>query len=242
MSNSQTQKKGKLYLIPTPLAENTLDKTTTEEMKTTISELDYFLVENVRTARRFISSLNLGITIEDLRFELLSKDTSPHQVEHICSPLLAGKNIGLMSEAGCPGIADPGNLAVQFAHNHNVTVIPLVGPSSIFMALMASGFNGQSFVFHGYLPIEKVKRQKRINELEKEAYQKNQTQIFMETPYRNDQLLQDIIKKCRPETRLCVARDISGQQEMIVTRSIKDWKKDQMKLHKIPAVFLLYKG
>ena len=242
MSNSQSQKKGKLYLIPTPLAENTLDKFITNEMKTIIKELDYYLVENARTARRFISSLSLGITIEDLHFELLNKDTSHHQVEPICSPLLSGRNIGLMSEAGCPGIADPGNLAVQFAHNHSVMVTPLVGPSSIFMALMASGFNGQSFVFHGYLPIEKDKRLKRISDLEKEAYQKNQTQIFMETPYRNDQLLRDIMKKCKPDTRLCVARDISGNQEMIVTRTIKDWRKDPIKLHKIPAVFLLYKS
>jgi len=242
MSDSRIQKKGKLYLIPTPLAQNTLDKILTKEMESIMSGLDYFLVENLRTSRRFVSSLKLGITIENLHFELLNKDTPQDQVDRICAPILEGIDIGLMSEAGCPGIADPGSRAVKYAHEHGVIVQPLVGPSSVFMALMASGFNGQSFVFHGYLPIEKHKRQRKIIELEKAAYQKDQTQIFMETPYRNDQLLDDIIKKCKPNTWLCVARDISGEQQMIVSRSINDWRKHQIKLHKIPTIFLLYKS
>jgi 16S rRNA (cytidine1402-2'-O)-methyltransferase len=234
------QKKGKLFLIPTPLAENALDKMTTPQMQEVIKKLDYFLVENVRTARRFISSLKLGISIETLRFELLTKDTEPAEVERMCASLLTGTSIGVMSEAGCPGIADPGNLAVGFAHRHNVEVIPLAGPSSIFMALMASGFNGQSFVFHGYLPIEKDKRHQKIKELETGAYQHGQTQIFMETPYRNDQLLKDLMDCCKPQTKLCVAREISGVDQFIKTKSIRDWGRTKISLHKSPCIFLLH--
>jgi 16S rRNA (cytidine1402-2'-O)-methyltransferase len=235
------QMKGKLYLIPTPLAENTIEAMLTPVMRQILMELDYFLVENIRTARRFVSSLKLGISIESLGFHVLDKNSTQKEVELLCAPLQAGKSIGIMSEAGCPGIADPGNLAVKYAHNHEIEVIPLAGPSSIFMALMASGFNGQSFAFHGYLPIDKTKRQQKIRELEQEVYQKEQTQIFMETPYRNEQLFQDILQCCRPFTRLCVGRDVSGGQQMISTKSIKDWKKSKLELHKIPTVFLLYK-
>lgn len=237
----EQQKKGKLYLIPTPLAENTTDAMLTPVMQQIIMDLDYFLVENIRTARRFVSSLKLGISIESLGFHVLDKNSSKQDVDLLCAPLQTGKSIGIMSEAGCPGIADPGNLAVKYAHDHEIEVIPLAGPSSIFMALMASGFNGQSFAFHGYLPIDRAKRQHKVRELEKEVYQKEQTQIFMETPYRNEQLFQDILQNCKPFTRLCVARDISGGQQMISTKSIKDWKKSQPELHKIPTVFLLYK-
>jgi 16S rRNA (cytidine1402-2'-O)-methyltransferase len=235
------QMKGKLYLIPTPLAENTIEAMLTPVMRQILMELDYFLVENIRTARRFVSSLKLGISIESLGFHVLDKNSTQKEVELLCAPLQAGKSIGIMSEAGCPGIADPGNLAVKYAHNHEIEVIPLAGPSSIFMALMASGFNGQSFAFHGYLPIDKTKRQQKIRELEQEVYQKEQTQIFMETPYRNEQLFQDILQCCRPFTRLCVGRDVSGGQQMISSKSIKDWKKAKLELHKIPTVFLLTK-
>ncbi len=237
-----SQKKGKLYLIPTPLAENTLDKMVTAEMTEVIKSLDYFLVENVRTARRFISSLKLNIDIEGLRFEVLDKNTNLESAEKICAPLLEGKNVGIMSEAGCPGIADPGNLAVKFAHKHGLSVFPLVGPSSIFMALMASGFNGQSFAFHGYLPIEQRPRKEKIQQLEKEAYKSDQTQIFMETPYRNQQLLKDLLTSCKPFTQLCIARDISGDHQYINTKTVKEWKKINVALHKIPTVFLIHKG
>lgn len=236
-----SQKKGKLYLIPTPLSENTLDKIITAELNHLVENLNVFLVENVRTARRFISSLKLGISIENLRFEQLDKNTSPAEVLKMCDPLLKGQDIGVMSEAGCPGIADPGNMAVNFAHAHDVEVTPLVGPSSIFMALMASGFNGQSFTFHGYLPIEKQKRQQKIRSLEKAIYKEHQTQIFIETPYRNEQMFIDLVKICKPYTRLCVARDITGSHELVITKSIKDWKKTSPALHKIPTVFLIYK-
>jgi len=234
------QKKGKLYLIPTPLAENTLDKMVTEEMNRTVKDLDYFLAENIRTSRRFISSLKLGKIIQDLHFDLLDKNTSAKEIGHLCAPLMKGKNMGVLSEAGCPGIADPGNLAVTFAHQHNIEVIPLVGPSSIFMALMASGLNGQSFTFHGYLPIDKQKRIQTIKAIEKDAINKNQTQIFMETPYRNNPLFADLLKYCRPYTRLCIAKDISGEKGWIKTLTIKEWGKSKPELHKVPTVFLIY--
>ena len=234
------QKKGKLYLIPTPLAENSLDKIITPELVKTITNLNYFLVENIRTARRFISSLNIDVNIENLHFQLLDKNTSQIDADQICVPLLEGVDVGVMAEAGCPGIADPGNLAVSYAHRHDIQVIPLVGPSSIFMALMASGFNGQSFTFHGYLPIDKMKRINSIKSIEKEAVNKKQTQIFMETPYRNNQLLEDLIKNCQSGTKLCIAKNVSGAQEMIKTKPIKDWKKSRPDLHKVPAIFLIY--
>ncbi len=233
-------KKGKLYLLPSPLSENTLDKMSTPELKTIITTLNYFLVENVRTSRRFISSLKLGKIIEDLHFETLDKKTSPKEIHKLCAPLLSGKNMGVMSEAGCPGIADPGNLAVGFAHKHDIDVIPLVGPSAIFMALMASGLNGQSFVFHGYLPIDKPRRIKAIKSIEKDALNKKQTQIFMETPYRNDHLLDDILKNCQPFVKLCIAKDITGSIEFIKTKTIAEWRKSKPNLHKVPAVFLIY--
>jgi len=205
-----------------------------------VFRLQYFLVENIRTSRRFISSLKLDIPIDSLHFTQLDKDTAPESVSIICAPLLEGKDMGLMSEAGCPGIADPGNLAVRFAHNNGIRVIPLVGPSSITLALMASGFNGQSFAFHGYLPIESQARIQAIKLLEKEAQSKNQTQIFIETPYRNNQLLGDIIKTCHPNTRLCVASDLTGPEELIISHSIQKWTGKSVNLHKIPVVFLIY--
>lgn len=234
------QKKGKLYLIPTPLSENSLDKMVTDEMTRTIKILDYFLAENIRTARRFISSLKLGRIIERLHFDVLDKKTSVKEINQLCAPLLNGNDVGVLSEAGCPGIADPGNLAVTFAHQYNIEVIPLVGPSSIFMALMASGFNGQSFVFHGYLPIDKQKRIQVIQTIQKDALNKKQTQIFMETPYRNNQLFTDLLQYCQPFLRLCVAKDISGSMELIKTHTIQEWKKSKPDLHKVPTVFLVY--
>jgi 16S rRNA (cytidine1402-2'-O)-methyltransferase len=233
------QKKGNLYLIPTPLAENSLDKLLTIELQKIIKSIDLFLVENVRTTRRFISSLKLDIEIDRLKFSVLDKNTSDEKISRLCSPLIKGLDMGVLSEAGCPGIADPGNLAVSFAHKHDVRVVPLVGPSSIFMALMSSGLNGQNFTFHGYLPIDKQKRIQRIRELENRVKKDRQTQIFMETPYRNVQLLADLLQVCKPYTRLCIASDITGADEMIATRSVGEWKKLAIELHKTPAIFLI---
>ena len=233
------QKKGNLYLIPTPLAENSLDKLVTADLKSIVRNIDHFLVENVRTTRRFISSLKLDIEIDKLKFSVLDKKTSNEEISQLCSPLTRGVDMGVLSEAGCPGIADPGNLAVSFAHKNEIKVIPLVGPSSIFMALMSSGFNGQNFAFHGYLPIDKQERIKWIRGLENEVKKSKQTQIFMETPYRNMQVLADLLQVCKPFTRLCIARNITGTDELIATRSIEQWKKLTIELHKAPTIFLI---
>lgn len=203
-------------------------------------KLQYFLVENERTSRRFISSLKLGIDIASLHFDVLDKHTPEDRAAQLCAPLLQGTSMGVMSEAGCPGVADPGNLAVRYAHAHSIRVVPIAGPSSFLMALMASGMNGQSFAFHGYLPIDKQKRIKSIKALEKTALQTGQTQIFMETPYRNNKLVADILKSCAPSTLLCIARDVTGPEEMIVTMPVSNWKRNIPELHKVPTVFLIH--
>jgi len=231
---------GKLYIIPSVISDN--KNVIPDQVREVIAQTDYFLVENLRTARRYISSLKLGLTIEELSFELLDKKTPDHQVEKIMQPVLQGKNAGLLSESGCPGVADPGSEAVKYAHKKGIEVIPLVGPSSIILALMASGFNGQQFAFHGYLPIDKKELDKRIKQLEDESRKKKQTQIFIEAPYRNNQLLKAIIGSASPDTQVCVARDISGPNEWVKTCQIKEWKNKKIDLHKIPTVFLLYAG
>ncbi len=231
---------GQLFMIPTVIAENTQNTAVSPGAKEAIKACDIFFVENLRTARRYISSLKLGLTIEDLKFEILDKKTSFEDCIELLQPLLEGKTGGIMSESGCPGVADPGSRMVHMAHQFGIKVVPFVGPSSILMALMASGFNGQSFTFHGYLPIDKKARQQAIRALEKESLEKNRTQIFMDTPYRNEALLRDLIKVGRKDTFLCVAKDISGLNEEIVVKPIGKWKAGQMTLHKSPAMFLLY--
>lgn len=232
---------GKIYLIPTVIAPDTIEQTIPAHVKEIAASLDYFLAENIRTARRYLSALKIGKPIESLHFEQLDKKTSPQQIGSLLRPVFEGHSIGVLSEAGCPGIADPGALAVEYAHAHDIQVVPLVGPSSILMALIASGFNGQSFAFHGYLPIEKAQRLKSLKALEQNISRHNQTQIFMETPYRNEKLFQDMLKGLSPETRLCVARDVTGQAELVQTKHIKEWRKLQApELHKIPTVFLIH--
>jgi len=231
---------GKLYIIPSVIANN--NNVIPEQVREVITYTDYFLVENLRTARRYISSLKLGLTIEELTFELLDKKTSDQQVEKIMKSVLQGKNAGLLSESGCPGVADPGSKAVSYAHQKGVEVIPLVGPSSIILALMASGFNGQQFAFQGYLPIDKKDLESKIMQLENESKKKNQSQIFIETPYRNNQLLKSILKVASAESQLCIARDISGDNELILSHKIKQWNHIDIDLHKIPTVFILYAG
>lgn len=231
---------GKVYLIPSVISENTQEQVIPLHVKNAIMACDFFLVENLRTARRYISSLRLGLTIEDLEFDILDKKTSYEACIDLIQPILQGKNVGIISESGCPGVADPGARLVHIAHQFGVTCVPIVGPSSILMALMASGFNGQSFTFHGYLPIDKKDRQQRIRELERESKEKNQTQIFMDTPYRNESLLADLIKTARKDTFLCVARDITGENELILTKSISKWKPDSISLKKMPTIFLLF--
>lgn len=232
--------KGEIYLIPNVISQNTQEETIPNMVRKAILATEVFLVEDLRTARRFISSLNLGLVIDELDFHVLDKRTDFDTCVEYVQWALEGKTLGILSESGCPGIADPGALLVHVAHQFGLTCRPLVGPSSILLALMASGMNGQSFAFHGYLPIDKKERQQRIRDLEKESRAKDQTQIFMDTPYRNEQLLEDILRVAGKNTFLCVARDITGPQEKIITRSVSKWKPGDITLKKIPALFLLY--
>jgi len=229
---------GKLYLIPSNLSPGSTN-VIPEQTRSVIASLDYFLVENARSARRFINALNLGIKIDQLRFELVEKKTSFEESMELLEPIRQGKNGGIISEAGCPGVADPGALTVSSAHQLGITVVPLSGPSSVLLALMASGFNGQSFIFHGYLPIDKNERKNKIRELERTAMRIGQTQIFMETPYRNEQIFQTLIQVCNNNTRLCIASNITSENEKIKTYSIERWKKSRPNIHKIPTIFII---
>ncbi len=232
--------KGIVYLIPTPIAPDTAAWTLPSAVKAHVQKINYYLVENIRTARRFISSLQTGKAIETLHFEVLDKNTPPEAISALFRPVHEGHDLGILSEAGCPGIADPGALAVGYAHRQHIKVVPLVGPSAILLALMASGFSGQSFTFHGYLPIDKSERIQTLKRLEKVSRQHQQTQIFMETPYRNKALWQDVLSACQAETLICVARDITGADEYIRSMKIKEWKQHPLDWTKVPAVFLLY--
>jgi 16S rRNA (cytidine1402-2'-O)-methyltransferase len=203
-----------------------------------LPSIRHFLAEDVRTARRYLSSLKVFDTVEELTFSVLNKDTAETELADLLRPLFNGADIGVLSESGCPGIADPGALAARFAHENDIRVVPLVGPSSILLALMASGLNGQNFAFHGYLPIEEKKSAKSIKEFEKESRTRNQTQIFIETPYRNNAILKNLLKNLPGQTQLCVALDITGEREFISTRTVKKWQSEPIELPKSPAVFL----
>jgi len=226
-----------LYLIPTVLAEGTKDQVLSPQIKDVIANVDIFFVENIRTARRFISSLKLGKVIDTITFIELHKDTP--RSETMAQVKSLTQHAGILSEAGCPGVADPGAVAVDFAHQIGIRVIPLVGPSSILLALMASGMSGQSFTFHGYLPIDKMERRQAIQQLERDVKQKDQTQIFMETPFRNTSFLESILEAAQPETLLCIAANITAEDEFIQTHPIKYWKKNFPDIHKQPAIFLI---
>jgi len=226
-----------LFLIPTILAHDTQETVLPPQIKAVVSELNVFFVEELRTARRFISSLKLNKIIDDITFYELNKDT-PHD-QTLAQLKKLKTDAGIISEAGCPGVADPGAVAVGFAHQLGYKVVPLVGPSSILMALMASGFNGQSFTFNGYLPIDKLARMKSLKDLEQIAKKKQQTQIFMETPFRNNQLLEDILQNLNSETFLCIACNVTAEDEFIKTVRVKDWRKSKPDLHKRPTIFLL---
>ncbi len=230
-----------LYLIPVPLGETPIEQVLPPYNREIILKIRHFIVENERTARRFLKKTDSSIEIDDLTFYLLNKHTSPEIISDYLKPILDGNPIGIISEAGCPAIADPGADVVAIAQQKNIPVIPLVGPSSILMALMASGFNGQSFAFHGYLPIDGDQKIKSIKECEQRIYSENQTQLFIETPYRNNKLVEDLLKTCRPSTRLCIAADITCESEYIKTKSVGEWKKQVPDLSKRPCLFLIYK-
>ncbi|NJM93818.1 MAG: SAM-dependent methyltransferase [Cytophagales bacterium] len=229
---------GKLYLIPSPLAEGAL-AAIPAQVRRVLDGLDYILAENARTTRRFLSALQVSKPIDAYQLEEVDQSTSVERVLELMNPVLAGRDVGLLSEAGCPGVADPGSLVVAYAHELRLEVVPLVGPSSIVLALMASGLHGQQFAFHGYLPIDKKQRDQEIKHLERESLSRGQTQIFIEAPYRNEQLLRALQHACHPETRLCVARDLTGAQELVRTLPIKKWKDQNLALHKVPTIFLM---
>lgn len=232
---------GTLYLIPMPLAEKSSAKSFTPYLVETINHIDEYIVENSKTARRFLKEAGLKTPQSELIVHDYGKHNRDSSVKDFFTGLLAGKDVGLMSEAGCPGVADPGSEIVAYAHQRGIKVVPLVGPSSILLALMASGFNGQSFTFHGYLPIEKVQRANKIKELEGLAERHNQTQIFIETPFRNNPMLEEILRSCKPETKLCIACELTSEDEFIQTKAIKDWKAKVPEMHKRPAIFLIFK-
>lgn len=229
---------GTLFLIPVPLAEEAAHKTFTPYLVDTINQIDTYIVENSKTARKFLKEAGLKTPQKDLIVHDYGKHNR-NDLKEFFVELKAGKSVGLMSEAGCPAVADPGSEIVAEAHRRNIKVVPLVGPSSILLALMASGFNGQSFAFWGYLPIDKEQRQKRIKDLELSASRYKQTQIFIETPFRNNPLLADLLKSCKPETKLCIACNLTAEDEFIKTDSIRNWRNLELDLHKKPCIFLL---
>lgn len=232
---------GTLYLIPVPLAENAAAKSFTPYLVDIINSIKEYIVENEKTARRFLKEAGLKTPQSELIIHDYGKHNRDNNQADFFSGLKAGNDVGLMSEAGCPGVADPGADIVNKAHKMGIKVVPLVGPSSILLALMASGFNGQSFTFHGYLPIDKAERSRRIKELENLAVKHHQTQLFIETPFRNNPMLEEILKSAAPQTRLCIACNITGEDEFIQTKTVAEWKKHIPDLHKKPTIFLLYR-
>jgi 16S rRNA (cytidine1402-2'-O)-methyltransferase len=232
--------KGTLYLIPALLGEDSPVNILPPVIPQLIKALKCFVVEDVRSARRLLKKISPAVVIDELSFQILNEHTPPEEIPGFLAPLLEGKDVGLLSEAGLPCVADPGSALVGCAHEIGIKVVPLTGPSSIFLALMASGFNGQNFVFHGYLPVDKKERLQKIKEIEVAAYQKDQTQIFIETPYRNNQLLEALVLGCRPQTRICIAIDLTLPGEKITAATTKWWNTNRPDLNKKPAVFLLY--
>lgn len=229
---------GNLYLIPTIISEGTERAVVPPVVYEKLKSIRYFLAEDFRTARRYLSSLKIYERIDYLHFSLLNKDTKETEITAMFAPVYTGEDLGILSESGCPGVADPGSLAVNFAHRKNISVIPLVGPSSILLALMASGLNGQQFAFHGYLPIDTKECILKIKVLEKESSAKNQTQIFIETPFRNNQVLKNLLQSLSGSTQLSISFDLTGKNEFIKTQSVHAWGKNIPQLPKEPAVFL----
>lgn len=230
--------KGKLFLMPTFLdidAIEVIPKSTSEHAL----QLKYIIAENIRTTRRYLKQLDKSVDIDAITFFEFNKKTSNNDLNRFLKPALEGYDVGIFSEAGCPGIADPGQVIINLAHQKGIQVVPLTGPSSIFLALMASGMNGQSFRFHGYIPIDEQKKIKYLRYLESEARQRNETQIFMETPFRNNKMIETILKVLDNKTTLCLAANITGQHESIQTKTIAEWKKVTYDYHKQPCIFLI---
>lgn len=233
--------RGVLFLIPVPLAENAAAKTFTAYNIEVINSINTYIVENEKTARKFLKEAGIKIPQSELVIHDYGKHKRGNSLVPFFKELMTGKDVGLMSEAGCPGVADPGAEVVAEAHKRGIKVVPLSGPNSILLALMASGFNGQSFTFHGYIPIDKVERGKRIKELEQLAEKNRQTQIFIETPFRNNHLFDDILKNTAAQTLLCVACNLTAEDEFVKTQTIGQWKQEKIDLHKKPTIFLIYR-
>ncbi|HLT87694.1 MAG TPA: SAM-dependent methyltransferase [Sphingobacterium sp.] len=232
---------GTLYLIPVPLAENTEKQSYTLFHQELINHIDEYVVENEKTARRFLKQAGLKTPQSELKIHDYGKHVREKiDYNRIFKSVMEGRDLGLMSEAGCPGVADPGADVVAEAHKRGIKVVPLVGPSSILLALMASGFSGQKFAFHGYLPIDKGERAKKIKDLEFQSQKEQQTQLFIETPFRNNALFDDLLKNCKPKTKICVACNITASDEQVLTLSVSEWKNRKPELHKKPAIFLMY--
>ena len=230
-----------LYLLPVTLGDTPLRNVLPSYNSDVIGGIRHFIVENVRTARRFLRQVDPQFDIDGSCFYDLNKPTSPQDISTFLQPLYDGKPMGVISEAGCPAVADPGADVVAIAQRKGIKVVPLVGPSSIILSVMASGFNGQSFAFHGYLPIKPDERTRKLRQLEQRIYNENETQLFIETPYRNGKMIEDILKTCRPQTKLCVAANLTCSDEFVQTRTIKEWRGKVPELSKIPCIFLLYK-
>ncbi len=229
-----------LYLIPNVLADGEWQSVLPAQVKPILTNTQFFIVENVRTARRFMKQVNHEINIDECTFFEINKRTKPQELPLFLKPLVDGHDVAVISEAGCPGVADPGADVVRIAHQQQLKVVPIVGPSSILLALMASGLNGQNFAFKGYLPVKPLERTRSLAALEKSAKSSGQTQIFIETPYRNNQMIADVLKTCSPATLFCIAANITGESEFIQTKTVQDWKKNGVPdLHKQPVIFLL---
>ena len=232
---------GILYLIPNTLGQSNIDNVLPSYNISVAKNLRHFIVENVRSARRFLKMLDRDIVIDDLSFYELNRHTPPDRITELLLPIYEGHSMGIISEAGCPAIADPGADVVAIAQRKNIRVVPLVGASSIILSLMASGFNGQSFAFVGYLPIDKKARIQRLKQLESRASSERQTQIFIETPYRNNQLVQDMVATLKPDTLLCIASELTADTESVKTLPIAEWAKQQIDINKRNTIFLIYR-
>jgi len=230
--------KASLYLIPSPMGESNPKHIFPDYNWEVILSIKYFVVENIRTARRFLKIMDKQVVIDDLHFEVLDKRTKFEEYSRFLDPIKQGHSVGVISEAGCPGVADPGAEITLFAHQNNIEIVPLVGPSSILIAQMASGLNGQSFAFNGYLPIKGNGPVKELQKFEKRSLEENQSQIFIEAPYRNMQLLEIMLKTLSPNTKLCIATGLTTDDEYIKTKTIKQWKGKLPSIHKIPTIFL----
>jgi len=237
----KSKNKSTLFLIPAALDDQYSPDQLAAGAIGTIAHLNHFVVENIRHARRYLRKLMPELVIDECTFYEMGKHAGPQQLEKALGMLNSGTDVGVISEAGLPGVADPGNNIVALAHQSKHRVKPLIGPGSVFLALMASGFNGQEFTFHGYLPREGKDRTKTIRHIEQTLHRTGYTQIFMETPFRNNQLLEDLLQVCNPETGLCIASSLTSDEEKVVTRPVGEWKKSPPNLHKKPVIFVLGK-